>query len=204
MTATFIQNAYEEYQSNRLTEARVGLLSRGVYPFNIFLAEHTEAVNAAEKIEKLEEVAKAYSSKTPTFSMLVEQNSNLLLSGNPESVPVAMINYAFICEALSKCVHEVATVFLQKEDKNKTLYGIYKSGGVELLEFCIKKSQTYKLIAEDGSDHSSIGPVVKNLALELSKLSFADLRQLCESVPRMRLYVLNEVHSEMVKTVLEG
>ena len=203
MATTTIKNAYREYQSNRLMEARMKLLERGIYPFDVFLKEHsTEAITAAGKIEQLEEVASTFRAQVPTLHVFVQQNSSILLEGGrsnkAESVKFVMVNYAFICEAVGKCIKEAVQIFAEKHPNNQSLYAIYKTGASQLLEFCIKKSQAYRLMEGDAS------PIIKSLSEELTRLSITDLKRLCESVPSMRLYVPNKLHAELTQTILEG
>lgn len=195
-----IREAYNKYQSKQLLEARVSLLQKGVYPFDVFLKESTEAVNAAEKIEQLEETASKYKASVPTLYVLVQQNSAVLLEGKASAAAIkaTMINYAFICEALNKCVNEVAKLMSKKVAGNQSLHAVYKQDSAQLLEFAIKKSQAYKLV-EGNAD-----TVVKNLSVELSKMTLSNLQELCESVPTMRLYVANNLHTQLAKTVLGG
>lgn len=198
--ATFKQ-AYKKHESKRLMEARVSLLQKGVYPFEVFLKESSEAVNAAEKIEQLEEVANRYKTQVPTLYMFTQQNSLVILEGkksNVNAIKAALINYTFVCEALNKCVNEAVKLMSGKVPANQTLFSVYKKDAVQLLEFCVKKSQAYKLM-EGNAD-----PVIKSLATELAKLSMKDLKQLCESIPSMRLYVSNETHDQLAKAVLGG
>jgi hypothetical protein len=195
-----IKKAYKNHQANKLMEARVALLEKGVYPFDVFLKESSEAVNAAEKIEKLEEVAALYKNNVPTLYMFVSQTSNVLLEGKakPAAIKAAMVNYAFIAESLNKCVNEAAGLLLSKVSKDQSLYNLYKNDAVQLLEFCIKKAQAYKLL-EGNSD-----PVIKNLATELSKLPLSSLIYLCENTPSMRLYVSNKLHTNLANTIING
>jgi hypothetical protein len=173
-------------------------LQKGVYPFDIFLKESSEAVHAAEKIEQLEEVACAFKTQVPTLYMLVQQNSTILLEGRskPAAIKAAMINYTFVCESLNKCVNEATKLLINKIPENKSLYSKYNKDAIQLLEFCIKKSQAYKLV------EGNVDPVVKTLSTELAKLSLKDLQTLCESVPAMRLYVSNETYNQLTQTVL--
>lgn len=195
-----IKKAYKKHQAKKLMEARVSLLEKGVYPFDVFLKESNEAVNAAEKIEKLEEVASLYKNNVPTLYMFVSQTSNVLLEGKskPTAIKSAMVNYAFIAESLNKCVNEAAGLLINRLGKDKSLYSLYKNDAVQLLEFCIKKAQAYKLL-EGNAD-----PVIKNLAIELSKLPLSSLKYLCENTPTMRLYVSNTLHSKLVNTIISG
>lgn len=181
-------------------EARVALLEKGVYPFDVFLKESNEAVNAAEKIEKLEEVATLYKNNVPTLYMFVSQTSNVLLEGKakPAAIKAAMINYAFIAESLTKCVNEAAGMLISRVGKDKSLYSLYKNDAVQLLEFCIKKAQAYPLL--EGNSN----PVIKNLATELSKLPLSSLKYLCENTPSIRLYVSNKVHTNLANTIING
>lgn len=193
-----LKQAYTEYHSKRLMEARVSLLQKGVYPFDAFLKESSEAISAAEKIEQLEEVSSRFKTQVPTLHIFVQQNSSVLLEGKakPASIKAAMVNYTFLCEALNKCINEAASLMSQKHSQNKSLYSVYKNDGVQLLEFCMKKSQAYKLM------EGNIDPIVRTLSVELAKLSLKDLKQLCESVPSMRLYVSNETFNQLTQTVL--
>lgn len=195
-----IKTAFQKHKANRLTEARVSLLEKGVYPFDVFLKESSEALNAAEKIEKLEEVASLYKSQVPTLYMFVSQTTNVILEGKakPKAIKSAMINYAFISEALNKCVNEAVRLMAAKVPANKSLSSVYRQDAVKLLEFCIKKSQAHKLMEGDTT------VVVNHLAKELSSLPFSSLKFLCESTPTMRLYVSNKVHTELAKTVISG
>lgn len=197
--ATFKQ-AFTKHESNRLMEARLSLLEKGIYPFDVFLKESSEAVNAAEKIEQLEEVAGRFKNHVPTLYMFVQQNSTVLLEGKaqPAAIKAAMINYTFVCESLNKCVNEAVKLMSQKVAANKSMHSVYKHDSIQLLEFCIKKSQAYKLM------EGNVNPIVKTLATELAKLPMCDLKALCESVPAMRLYVSNETYSQLAQTVLGG
>lgn len=195
-----IKKAFQKHKANKLMEARVSLLEKGVYPFDVFLKQGSEAINAAEKIEKLEEVASLYKNNIPTLYMFLNQTSNVLLEGKakPAAIKSAMINYAFVSEALSKCVNEAAKLMSAKVPQNKSLYSLYNKDSIKLLEFCIKKSQAYKLM------EGNANPVIFNLASELSKLPLSSLKFLCESTPSIRLYVSNKLHTELAKTIIEG
>jgi hypothetical protein len=197
---TTLKQAYSKHQSNRLMEARLSLLEKGVYPFDVFLKEHSEAINAAEKIEQLEETVNRFKTQVPTLYMFVQQNSLVLLEGKaqPIAIKAAMVNYTFICEALNKCVHEAVKHIVTKVPANKSLFSTYKHDATQLLEFCIKKAQAYKLM------EGNVDPIVKTLAVELANLSTNELRTLCESVPAMRLYVSNDVYNQLTKTMLDG
>lgn len=195
-----LKQAYNEYQSKRLMEARVRLLEKGVYPFDVFIKESTEAVYAAANIVKLEETANKFKTQVPSLYMFVQQNSNVLLEGKakPNAIKASMVNYTFICESLNKCVNEAVKLTTQKHSQEKTMYDVYKKDAVQLLEFCIKKSQAYKLMEGNAQ------PLIKMLATDLSKLSLKDLGVLCESIPSMRLYVSNETYNELTTTLLGG
>lgn len=192
------KSAYKKFHSQKLTEARVNLLEKGIYPFNVFLKEHTETIKAAEKIEKLEEVATLYKDHVPTFYMFVQQNSAILLEGknNTDAVQASMVNFAFICEALSKSVNQAVKILATKHNNQDSLYELYKADAVQLLEFCVKKSQAYKLVKGNAD------VVINNLAKELSQLSISQLANLCESTPLMRLYVSKETHTALAKATL--
>lgn len=198
--ATSFKQAFSKHETKRLMEARVSLLEKGVYPFDVFLKESSEAINAAEKIEQLEEAANKYKSKVPTLYLFVQQNSAVLLEGKSKarSIKAAMVNYTFLCESLSKCINEAVQLMKAKVPANKTLYSAYKKDAVQLLEFCMKKSQAYKLM------EGNVDPIVNRLAIELSNLSMNELNQLCESVPSMRLYVSNETYNQLAKTILSS
>lgn len=193
-----IKWSFNEYQSKRLLEARVSLLQKGVFPFEIFLKESSEAISVAAKIEQLEEVTERYKAQVPTLYMFVQQNSAVLLEGksNPSAIKAAMVNYTFVCESLNKCVNEAVRLLVNKHEPNKSLHSVYKQDATHLMEFCIKKSQAYKLM------EGRVDPVVKSLANELAKLSLKDLNTLCESVPSMRLYVSNETYHQLTQTIL--
>lgn len=196
---TFKQ-AFTKHESNRLMEARVSLLKKGVYPFDVFLKESSEAVHAAEKIEQLEEVASRFKTQVPTLYMFVQQSSTVLLEGKaqPAAIKAVMINYTFVCESLNKCVNEAVKLMSAKVPANKSLYSVYKKDAVQLLEFCVKKSQAYKLM------EGNVDPIVKTLSTELANMSLKELQKLCESVPAMRLYVSNETYNQLTQTVLGG
>lgn len=195
-----LKQAYNQYQSKRLMEARVSLLEKGVYPFEVFLKESTEAVNAAAKIEQLEEVASRFKTKVPTLYMFVQQNSNVLLEGKakPDAIKATLVNYTFICESLNKCINEAVQLTVKKHSQEKTMHDVYNKDAVQLLEFCVKKSQAYKLM------EGNVQPFVKILATELVKLPLKDLKALCESVPSMRLYVSNQTYNQLTTTLLGG
>jgi hypothetical protein len=109
-----------------------------------------------------------------------------------------MINYTFICESLSKCINEAVQLTVKKHSQEKTMYDVYKKDSVQLLEFCVQKSQAYKLM------EGNVQPLVKMLATELVKLPLKDLKALCESVPSMRLYVSNETYNQLATTLLRS
>lgn len=195
-----LRNAYEQRQLKRLFEAEERLAAKGVHSLEVFLENHSETIDVAERIEKLEEVAVKHQTCSPTFYMFVNQNTNVLLEGKtpPEAIKSVMVNYAFICEALGKCVKEAAAVFASKHPAPKSLHELYGRSSVELLEFCIKKAQSYKLL------ESSANQLVANMASELAHIPVGALKTLCESVPRMRLYVSGNTYKELTRTVLEG
>jgi hypothetical protein len=193
-----IKNAYKDYQTKKLLEARVGLLNRGVYPFDVFLKEGAETIAAAEKIELLEEVADKYKAKVPTLYMFVKQNTSVIMESKPSlsGIKATMINYAFICEALNVRVNEAVKLLSAKLPRTTSLHASYKQDGVSLLEFCMKKSTAYSLMEGNAE------PVVRYLAKELSRLSISELTSLCESVPKMHLYVSNDLHTELAQSVI--
>lgn len=195
-----IKNAYKEYQTKKLLEARTGLLTRGIYPFDVFLKEQEETLAAAEKIELLEEVADKYKTKVPTLYSFVKQNTSVLMESkpNPSGATAAMINYAFISEALNVRVNEAVRLLSSKLPKTTNLYASYKQDSVTLLEFCIKKSASYGLMEGNAE------PVIKLLAGELARLPLSDLVALCESVPKLNLYVSNKLHNELAQSIVNG
>ncbi len=195
-----LQESYKKFQGNRLLEARTVLLEKGVYPFEIFLKEHTETIHASEQIVKLEEVANLYKNHVPTLYMFVKQSTDVLLEagGQMQSVKSSMTNYAFVCESIGSCVRQAAIMFKEKHDNEKTIRSIYGKNAIDLLEFCFKKSKAYKLL------EGNTNPVVKQLAQELSGLSIKNLNHLCESVPAMKLYVSSATHTELANSLLKS
>ena len=195
-----LKQSYDQYQSKCLMEARVSLLEKGIYPFDVFLKESTEAINAAIKIEQLEEAVNKLKNQAPTLYMFVQQNSNVLLEGkgNISAIKATMVNYTFICEALNKCINEAVQLTAKKHSQEKTLYDVYKKDAVQLLRFCIQKAKAYNLM------EGNVKPLVDMLASELSNISIKDLKALCESVPSMRLYVSNETHNKLATALLSG
>ena len=197
---TKLSELYKKQQSEKLLEARVNLLEKGVYPFETFLKEHSETISTAEKIEQLEEVAELYKDKVPTLHVLVKENTNLLMesSVSTKAVEAAMVNYAFICESLNKCVNEAAKIFSANKDNTKTLQELYRNDATTLLEFCIKRSEAHKLLEGD------VSLIVSQMSKELSTLKISELKTLCESVPSMRLYVSRKVHDMLAESILQG
>lgn len=193
-----LRETYQNYYNNKLNEARVNLLEKGVYPFSVFLKEYSETVHAAEQIELLEEVSKAYKSKVPTLYFFVKQTSDVLLENNSRinSIKSSMINYAFISESLRTCVNSAVRKIREKNSTNDSLTSIYGNDAVNLLEFCIKKSVSFNLL-EGNSE-----VVIRNLASELGNLPLKELSNLCESVPSIKLYVSNKVHDELAKEII--
>ena len=47
----------------------------------------------------------------------------------------------------------------------------------------------------------NVDPVVQNLASELANISISNLSYLCESMPKIKLYVSNEVHTELANSI---
>ena len=197
---TRIRDLYKKHKEEKLLEARVGLLEKGIYPFDVFLKEHKEAVHAAEAIESLEQLAEAYKEFVPTFHLFVTQNSATLMESkiNPDAIEAVMINYSFLSEALGKCVNEAAKIFIVRHSKNQTLRSIYGDDATKLLEFCIKRAEAHKLMEGDTT------AIVASLASELARLPVSFLYQLTESVPVVRLYVSNKTHSELANIVISG
>ena len=195
-----LSEVYRNHQAEKLLEVRVGLLEKGVYPFDAFLKEHSHTIDTAEKIELLETVSDKYRSTVPTLYMFVKANTNTLMESNSkvQSIESAMVNYAFISEALGKCVGEAVRIFSTKHKPNETLAGIYRSDAVKLLEFCISRSDSHKLMEGNTS------VVVKNLATELASLPISTLVTLCESVPTIPLYLSRKNHDALAYSLLES
>lgn len=189
---TTLQDAYKQHRQNQLLEASEKLAKKGVYSINTFLENHNETIRIAEKIEQLEEVSNGYQNVAPSFHMFVKLNTERLLEGKVNPVPV-MINYAFICEAL-KYVHEaVRLVAASKHTITTPLYKVHGPSAVSLLEFCIKKASVQKLLESDSDQ------LIKNMALEFSRMPLTDLTKLCEAIPRMPLFVSETLHKELVQ-----
>jgi hypothetical protein len=195
---TRLRDLFKKHKEEKLLEARVGLLEKGIYPFDVFLKEHSEAVRAAETIEQLEQVAETYKSVLPTLHLFVTQNSATLMESkiDPNSIEAAMVNYSFVSEALGKCVNEAARILDTKHQKTQTLKGIYGDDAVKLLEFCIGRAESHKLMEGDTST------LVRFLAKELAELPVGVLKQLTESIPSVRLYVSNRTHNELANIVI--
>lgn len=192
-----IREIYQTNQSKKLFEARVSLLQKGIYPFNAFLKEHAETINTAEQIEKLEETVSVYSHKLPTLHLFVKQNTETLMESKTDvdAVQSALINYAFVSESLGTCVKEAVKVLSTKHSAKTSLKTVYGTDAVQLLEFCINRAETNKLM--EGNTEQ----VVKLLATELSSLSLGELTNLCESMPKINLYVSNTLHTELAKII---
>lgn len=194
---TKLRDLYKKNQAEKLMEARVGLLEKGVYPFDVFLKEHKETIEAASTIELLEQIALSYETAVPTFHLFVKHTSDVLMESktDPDAVQASMINYAFISEALGKCVKEAVKLLAPKHPSNQPLSQIYGKDAIQLLEFCIQRAEAGKLMEGDTT------VVVRNLATELSTLNLEELAKLCESVPAVRLYVSNSTHTELAKII---
>jgi len=190
---TKIRDLFNKNQAEKLMEARVGLLEKGIYPFDVFLKEHQEAINTAGSIESLELLAESYAQSVPTLRMFVSQNAQVLMesANNTEGVQAAMINYAFLAESIGSCVGEAAKIFATKHQSGSSLKQIYGNDASQLLEFCLRKAESHKLMEGD------TGAVIKNLANELATLPIGILNKLCEGVPTIRLYVSNSTHKEL-------
>lgn len=192
-----ISEIYKSKQSEKLFEARVNLLQKGIYPFDVFLKEHAETIKAAEQIEKLEEVVNAYSNKLPTLYLFVKQNTETLMESktNVHAVQSALVNYAFISESIATCVAGAVKVLKTKHSAKTSLKSIYGSDAVQLLEFCISRSESGKLM------EGNTKPVIKLLANELSSLPLGELTSLCENIPKINLYISNTLHKELAKVI---
>lgn len=194
-----IREIYKENEKNKLFEARVTLLQNEIYPFNVFLKEEKEAINAAEQIERLEEVTSHYKDVAPTLYLLVKQNSDFLMESTIDAngIEAAMVNYSFLTEAIGKYVAKAVELLKSQQLIKSSLSEKYGVDAVKLLEFSMKKSPKYKLM-EGEKDQ-----VINLLARELSNMSLKDLVSLCENIKPFRLYVSNKIHSELA-TVIAG
>jgi hypothetical protein len=198
--ATKLSEIYRQHQAKKLMDVRVSLLEKGVYPFDALLKEHGQTINTAEKIEILEGIGETFKASVPTLYMFIKANTNTLLESktNLGAVESAMVNYAFVSEALGKCVKEAAKIFAEKHEADKTLAVLYRKDAVELLEFCIKRSETHKLMEGDTS------MVIRHLATELAGLPISSLVQLCESVPTIPLYLSRKNHDTLAHSILQN
>jgi len=192
-----ISQIYQNKQAEKLFEARVSLLQKGIYPFNAFIKEHAETVKAAEQIEKLEETVAGYKNSLPTLHLFVKQNTETLMESksNVDAIQSAMINYAFVSESIGVCVAEAVKTLKTKHPNNVSLKSVYNKDAIQLLEFCIKRSESHKLM--EGNTQQ----VVKLIATELASIPLKDLSTLCESVPKINLYISNTVHTELAKII---
>ena len=195
-----LSEIYKDRQAEKLLEVRVGLLEKNIYPFDTFLKEHSHTIDTAEQIELLESVADKYKATVPTLYMFVKENTNILMESNSKvsSIESAMINYAFISEALGKCVKEAVKIFATKHKPEQTLSSIYRNDAVKLLEFCVNRSDTHKLMEGDTS------LVVKNISKELASLPISSLVALCESVPTIPVYLSRKNHDALAYSILES
>jgi len=193
-----IRQIYQQKQAEKLLEARISLLQKGVYPFDAFLKEHKETVNTAVQIEKLEEAVCVYKQKVPTLYMFVKQNTETLMESktNTDAVQCAMINYAFISESIGSCVKEAAKMLKTKHPEAVSLKSVYGQDALQLLEFCIKRAESHKLM------QGNTEKIVKLLAEELSSLPPNQLLNLCESIPQIKLYVSNNIHAKLAKIIV--
>ena len=142
----------------------LSLLQKGIYPFDAFLKEHSETIKAAEQIEKLEEAISVYSHKLPTLHWFVKQNTETLMESKTDvdAVQSALINYAFVSESLGSCVAEAVKLLSQKHSAQTSLKSVYGNDAIQLLEFCINRAETHKLM------EGNTKQVVNLLAVELS------------------------------------
>lgn len=189
---------WKEY-TNRLVEAQEALVSKGIYPIDLFLHEQTETLAVAESIEKLEEAVSKYQKQTPTlFHLVSETGKNLSESRrDPALVESTLLNYTFVSEAVGKCVGEAVKMLQKKHSPKQTLQEAYGKDSQKLLEFCISKANSHSFLV--GSEQ-----LVSMIAEELSKMTMLDLGVLCESLPSMKLYVSMKTHKELAKTVLSS
>jgi hypothetical protein len=194
---TNIRQIYQKKQAENLLEARVTLLQKGIYPFNAFLKEHSQTIETAEQIEKLEEAVSVYKDKLPTLYMLVTTNTETLMESkiDTDAIQYAMINYAFISESIGGCVGEAVKLLKTKHPETVSLKSIYGKDASQLFEFCIKRSETHKLM--EGNTQT----VIALLAKELSSLPINQLSTLCENIPTIKLYVSSKVHTELAKII---
>lgn len=195
-----LHQTYIKFEKEKLLEARMTLLEKGVYPFEVFLKEHTETVHASEQIVKLEEIAEIYKNHVPTLYMLTKQSTSVLLEAknNVEAIKSTMTTYAFLSEALGTCMKQAVILFKKNNDKEKSLYSIYGKDSASILEFCIKKSLAYKLFEGRGDE------VVRNLAIELSNINIRNLNYLCENMPSIKLYVSSRTHATLAKHLIKS
>jgi hypothetical protein len=195
-----LHQTYIKFEKEKLLEARMTLLEKGVYPFEIFLKEHTETIHASEQIIKLEQIAEIYKNHVPTFYMLTKQSTSVLLEAknDVEAIKSTMTTYAFLSEALSTCVKEAVLLFKKNNNREKSLYSLYGKDSASILEFCIKKSLAYKLFEGTGDE------IVRNLAVELANINIRNLNYLCENVPSIKLYVSGHTHNILAKHLINS
>lgn len=189
---------WKEYK-NRLVEAQEALVSKGIYPIDLFLHEQTETLEVAESIERLEESVNRFQKQIPTIFYLVSETGRNLSESrrNPELVESTLLNYAFISEAVGKMVGEAVKLLQIKHSPKQSLQEAYGKDSQKLLEFCIVKANSHAFLV--GSEQ-----LVSMIAEELSKMTLHDLGVLCESMPTMKLYVSMKTHKELAKTVLSS
>lgn len=193
-----LRDLYQKQKAEKLLEARVSLLQKGIYPFDVFLKETKETNYAATQISKLEEVADLHKTTVPTLFLFLKENAEVLMEAktNPEAVESAMVNYAFLSEAIGKCVKEAVSLLSTKNKASSSLKAIYGKDAVKLMEFCIQRAEAHKLMEGDTS------AIISHLAGELSNLPLSELSSLCESVPAIRLYVSNKVHKQLADIIV--
>ena len=194
-----LKESYNKFNSKRLFEARVTLLEKGIYPFSTFLKEYNETVETANKIEKLEEIVDSSKEYLPILNEFVTKNTSILLERkfNSNSVQAAMINYTFLTDAFTKYIKE-AVVLLSSNKDIKSLYESYGNDSVELVSLCFKKTTAYKLM----ENKSEVDEVVSLLSAEVASMPFAELKLVCESMPKIKLYLSNEIHDQLANQII--
>ena len=201
-SVALLKKAHMEHQAERLFEAKVSLLEHGVYPTDVFLKEHTEAVLFAEQVEQLETLAEQHKTSVPTLYILVKRTSDVLLEGkdNTKSMEKALLTYACISEGLRGCVLPAIKRMVDTGKVNPSTSlasGYGKTDAGKLLEFCLLRAKSTTLLENDFS------PVCKQLGEQLSELSLNDVVALCEGVPQIKTYVPSATHTAIAKQLLE-
>ena len=109
-----------------------------------------------------------------------------------------LVGLGFILMLYSVSVYCQNTMLRVYNNQNQTLAGIYRSDAVKLLEVCISRSDSHKLMEGNTS------VVVKNLATELAALPISSLVSLCESIPTIPLYLSRKNHDALAYSLLES